>query len=566
MAFFKQGYRYHTKYDDFEHIPLGSFQHVGDNTLSLVRSLANAPEVSNPKDNPGKIIFYDFLGLFMISYTQTVAHVVNYVVVLLSLAIFAFSVHTFKIGYSKQTLKYFALTFGTILGGWIAAVVFAVLISLFTDKIGYSMSWYGNPWLIFGLYVAPTVAFSSALLPFIRHEKLTHNVKAQIQAHCVRFIWTLILFIGSIMNIRSMYALLIPVLFNTTGFILIHIFRLQHTVRKWQVIYVVSLIIPTMFLMYTALTTLSLFVPISGRIGPDKNADLLIGLLSSALTIVIISPFVALTTLVRHFKYLLAFLALVFAISFIIIFTPLGFPYSGNTNSPAPQRYWMLHTRRVFHDENGVESKRDAGYFLLNMDRNSPQKVEGRVKDIARAKSLDEDCKKYLLCGLPLAHSKMIEIIKYSSWIPAGQPVLDQPVKLDVLSKVQVSPTVLRYNVSIIGPDRVGVYLSPKKGHKVLAISLIDKMPSDSETEVWNDRYLYYMNHICGKEIAPLKFSFDLEVPANSSGATTEIAVSGIYVHDNLNRKMPHYVQFLNEFPDWADLTAWLGCYESWWI
>jgi MFS family permease len=566
MAFFKQGYRYHTKYDDFEHIPLGSFQHVGDNTLSLVRSLANAPEVSNPKDNPGKIIFYDFLGLFMISYTQTVAHVVNYVVVVLSLAIFAFSVHTFKIGYSKQTLKYFALTFGTILGGWIAAVVFAVLISLFTDKIGYSMSWYGNPWLIFGLYVAPTVAFSSALLPFIRHEKLTHNVKAQIQAHCVRFIWTLILFIGSIMNIRSMYALLIPVLFNTTGFILIHILRLQHTVRKWQVIYVVSLIIPTMFLMYTALTTLSLFVPISGRIGPDKNADLLIGLLSSALTIVIISPFVALTTLVRHFKYLLAFLALVFAISFIIIFTPLGFPYSGNTNSPAPQRYWMLHTRRVFHDENGVESKRDAGYFLLNMDRNSPQKVEGRVKDIARAKSLDEDCKKYLLCGLPLAHSKMIEIIKYSSWIPAGQPVLDQPVKLDVLSKVQVSPTVLRYNVSIIGPDRVGVYFSPKKGHKVLAISLIDKMPSDSETEVWNDRYLYYMNHICGKEIAPLKFSFDLEVPANSSGATTEIAVSGIYVHDNLNRKMPHYVQFLNEFPDWADLTAWLGYYESFWI
>jgi MFS family permease len=566
MAFFKQGYRYHTKYDDFEHIPLGSFQHVGDNTLSLVRSLANAPEVSNPKDNPGKIIFYDFLGLFMISYTQTVAHVVNYVVVVLSLAIFAFSVHTFKIGYSKQTLKYFALTFGTILGGWIAAVVFAVLISLFTDKIGYSMSWYGNPWLIFGLYLAPTVAFSSALLPFIRHEKLSHNVKAQIQAHCVRFIWTLILFIGSIMNIRSMYALLIPVLFNTTGFILIHIFRLQHTIRKWQVIYVVSLIIPTMFLMYTALTTLSLFVPITGRIGSDKNADLLIGLLSSALTILIISPFIALTTLVRHFKYLLAFLALVFAISFIIIFTPLGFPYSGNKNSPAPQRYWMLHTRRVFHDENGVESKQDAGYFLLNMDRNSPQKVEGHVKDIAKATSLDEDCKKYLLCGLPLAYSEMIQIIKYSSWIPAGPPVLDQPVKLNVLSKVQVSPTVLRYNVSIIGPDRVGVYLSPKKGHKVLAISLIDKMPSDSETEVWNDRYLYYMIHICGKEIAPLKFSFDLEVPANSNGATTEIAVSGIYVHDNLNRKMPHYVQFLNEFPDWADLTAWLGYYESFWI
>ncbi|KAJ3638374.1 hypothetical protein MTP99_001746 [Tenebrio molitor] len=561
MAFFKQGYRYHTKYDDFEHIPLGSFQHVGDNALSLVRSLANAPEVSNPKDNPGKIIFYDFLGLFMISYTQTLGHVVNYVVVVLSLAIFAFSAHTFKIGYSKQTLIYFSLTFGAIIGGWIAAAVFVVLISLLTDKIGYSMSWYGNPWLIFGLYVAPTVAFSSALLSFIRHERLTHNVKAQIQAHCVRFIWTLVLFIGSILNIRSMYALLIPLLFNTIGFILIHIFKLQHTVRKWQVIYVVSLIIPTMFLMYTALLMFSLFIPVTGRSGSNKNVDLLIGLLSSALTIVIISPYVALTTLVRHFKYLLAFLTLVFAISFVIIFTPLGFPYTGNTNSPAPQRYWMLHTRRVLHDENGAESKGDSGYLLLNMDRNSPQKVKNHVKDIARAKSLNDYdyCKKYLMCGLP-------QINKYSSWIPAGQPVLHQPVKLDVSSIVQVSPTVLRYNVSITGPDRVRVCFSPKKGHKVLAISLIDKMPSDSKTAVWNDRYLYHMTHVCGKEIAPLKFSFDLEVPANSSGATTEIAVSGIYVHDNLNRKTPHYVKFLNEFPDWADLTAWLACYESLWI
>jgi hypothetical protein len=106
MAFFKQGYRYHTKYDDFEHIPLGSFQHVGDNTLSLVRSLANAPEVSNPKYNPGKIIFYDFLGLFMVSYTQTVGHVVNYVVVVLSLGIFAFSVHTFKLGKSSFARTY----------------------------------------------------------------------------------------------------------------------------------------------------------------------------------------------------------------------------------------------------------------------------------------------------------------------------------------------------------------------------------------------------------------------------------------------------------------------------
>ncbi|RZC42917.1 endoplasmic reticulum metallopeptidase 1-like [Asbolus verrucosus] len=476
-------------YDDFEHIPLGSFQHVGDNTLSLVRDLANAPEVANPKEDPGKVIFFDFLGLFMITYSQAVAQALNYVAVLLSLGIFALSMHSFKLGYTKQTLKYLTLTFGAIIAGWVAAAVFVLVVALIVDKIGYSMSWYRNPWLIFGLYAAPTVAVSSLVL-----------------------------------------------------------------------------VIPTTFLMYTSLITLSLFVPITGRIGPDKNADLIIGMLSLFFTILITSPFVALVTLVRNSKFLIVFLGVTFAVSFIIIFTPLGFPYSGNKDSPAAERYWILHSRRVFHNEEGAEVKRDSGYFLLNMDRNSPDKVRRHVKDLARAKTLEEDCKSYILCGLPLVHVKMIQIIKYSSWIPAGQPLIPEPARLEVLSKNHTSPTVVRYDVSITGPDRMGLYLSPKRGVKVLNISLMDRMPPEGDKAVWNERDLYFILHIYGKQAAPLRFSFDVEVPANSSGVTTEIAVSGIYVHDEINRKVPHYVQFLNEFPDWVDLTAWLGSYESWWL
>ena len=98
MAFFKNGYRYHTKYDDFEHIPLGSFQHVGDNTLSLVRSLGNAPEVAKPKANPGKVVYFDCLGFFMVSYSETVAYLINLTVVLFSFVIFALNIHSFKLG------------------------------------------------------------------------------------------------------------------------------------------------------------------------------------------------------------------------------------------------------------------------------------------------------------------------------------------------------------------------------------------------------------------------------------------------------------------------------------
>lgn len=107
MAFIKNGYRYHTKFDDFEHLPLGSFQQAGNNALSLITNLANAPELSNPTKNPGKVVFFDIFGLFMISYNQTTAKVVNLVVAALSVIIFGLNLHAFKLGmYILEQLKY----------------------------------------------------------------------------------------------------------------------------------------------------------------------------------------------------------------------------------------------------------------------------------------------------------------------------------------------------------------------------------------------------------------------------------------------------------------------------
>lgn len=97
MAFYKNGYRYHTKFDDFKNIPLGSYQHVGDNALSLVRNLANAPEVSEPVPTPGKIVYYDVLGLFMISYTTVVAAILNSAAVIISFSVFLYSIVQFKL-------------------------------------------------------------------------------------------------------------------------------------------------------------------------------------------------------------------------------------------------------------------------------------------------------------------------------------------------------------------------------------------------------------------------------------------------------------------------------------
>lgn len=47
MAYTYNGYVYHTKYDRAEIFPRGSFQNTGDNLLSLVREITNAPELED---------------------------------------------------------------------------------------------------------------------------------------------------------------------------------------------------------------------------------------------------------------------------------------------------------------------------------------------------------------------------------------------------------------------------------------------------------------------------------------------------------------------------------------
>lgn len=46
MAIIDNGYVYHTKSDRVEIIPMGTYQHLGDNLLALVRQIAGSPDLS----------------------------------------------------------------------------------------------------------------------------------------------------------------------------------------------------------------------------------------------------------------------------------------------------------------------------------------------------------------------------------------------------------------------------------------------------------------------------------------------------------------------------------------
>lgn len=106
----------------------------------------------------------------------------------------------------------------------------------------------------------------------------------------------------------------------------------------------------------------------------------------------------------------------------------------------------------------------------------------------------------------------------------------------------------------------MALYLEPKNNTKLINISLIDTLKQLQDT---SSGQLYFILHTYGKDPADLTFTFDMMVPPNYNGTTIDVAVTAKYVHENKFIKTPYYADLLKQFPEWADVTAWLGSYSS---
>ncbi|CAG9768481.1 unnamed protein product [Ceutorhynchus assimilis] len=568
MAYFRDGYRYHTKYDTFSNIRMGTYQHGGDNTLSLVKSLANAPEVLEQQTAAGKPVFFEVFGWFLIYYSQKTALIVNFITIGLSIGSFIYSVISFRASLSKSTLKYFGVTITLIVVSWLLAAVFMVALALVLDLLNKTMSWYGRPWFIFSLYVVPTFVLSGCLLSISNHQctsfqSLSLGARSQLQVHLLRLIWTFILLIATIMQIRSAYLIMILVLFSSVGFLIIQICRLEHTVRTWQIIYISSLVVPIITIVYQAWQSLLAFIPITGRLGSDTNPELYIGTICLFFTLLSTTSLTVLTNLLRQvMRYFLVSFA-TFAVFFGLLYTPLGFPYNGNEDSPTPQRHWLMHTQRQFFNESFEQIRTDSGIIMYNMDRNSPSALNKYVKELSDITPIQEDCDKYTLCAIPLIHSKVVKKINYTTWIPS-QPSFpaNETLTLSLVSKEALTATQVKFNLKVTGPDKLMFYITPRANVTFVNTSLIDTVKPLRYT--FQGRLVYVILYQLGKsDGTPLTFDFIMETSAHHKGPVVDLAVSGRYVHENRIQKSAAYLEFLGQFPKWAHPIAWVAAYQS---
>ena len=111
MAVVGHSYFYHTRKDLVRYIEPGVAQHMGDNTLALVRYLSSE-ESPLPTLTTGYLkpttVFFSFLGVYFIRYSFATANAMHFVFLAANMALISLtssSVRTVRVKKDKQTIK-----------------------------------------------------------------------------------------------------------------------------------------------------------------------------------------------------------------------------------------------------------------------------------------------------------------------------------------------------------------------------------------------------------------------------------------------------------------------------
>lgn len=111
---------------------------------------------------------------------------------------------------------------------------------------------------------------------------------------------------------------------------------------KWLLLHIGVAGLPFVQCFYLIIGALYLFIPIMGRAGAGSHAEFLIAIMVSTLFTLLFSFAVPLILLVKGVERIFSLLTGLFLLSVaLLILTPLGFPYSGEPSSLAPQRFMI---------------------------------------------------------------------------------------------------------------------------------------------------------------------------------------------------------------------------------
>lgn len=564
LAHYKNGYVYHTKHDDLDQVKPSVLQNTGENLLALARAMSAHNSTARNNGTRSKYVFFDLFGVYMVSYTELSGAFGNFIIVLSSFFSIFLSLRFTTVGMNRREYSLHLLTAIVSPGCTIVAALLSCLLVAFAlDRLGCSMSWYGNQTNLLLYFGTATWSILTVAAYYPKTRSRTDAEWTVTMLNGVQLFWTALLFVATMAGLRSSYLFAVMVLCPSAASCALGIIlNAGRAPAVWIAGYAASLTVPIAFVLYLTQMFASLFVPIAGRLGPNVNPDYVVGALMALSAYAVVghlAPAVALINRPRPALACLGAAALLMAVTVVAV-RPVGFPYSA---AEAEQRFDLIHTRRAFHDFGGGLRYNDTGYMIVNWDRQGPRTVAEYAPDAVRA-----DCAAELMCGMPITGS----LAQHASWLPVGRPPAVQRSAAATVAAVVLDEggdgddRRRRIAFNVTGPERLTVYVSPYPGTRLTSWSFAGK-PEPATSWTGHDVYVIKHSSAAGPAAGGPQnvWSFWLEHESDRGFGEKSINVTVTYswvIHKELVLG-DEFRSFVDSFPRWAHVNIAVASVEA---
>lgn len=163
LSYCSGGWKYHTKFDHIRYMTLDSIQNTGNNVLELVKLLSNSRELSDYPNENVAAVYFDFLGLFFVAYSQTVGAVINIVVSVLAVAVPFLVQIKLKLKNCASVIKETLISCLTFAVGLILSLAMCFSMGLIMNAVDNAMFWFNETFLSLGVYCTLAVLVQLAV-------------------------------------------------------------------------------------------------------------------------------------------------------------------------------------------------------------------------------------------------------------------------------------------------------------------------------------------------------------------------------------------------------------------
>ncbi|XGW10233.1 hypothetical protein V3C99_012038 [Haemonchus contortus] len=464
LAFVQNGYWWHTEFDEGKRIAIGSIQRAGDNVYATVLHLLQSPNLSNPAGNADqKYVFFDFLGLFVVVYSDTIGNALNAIFAITSLVKAGKHIRN-ESGECRAAVTNYAIVFVTM-----SVLTFAL--TQLTLLIWGAMPWYSIHAVAVVIYAMPVVWAGLGSMAFLAAK--IEPVKREDHARAIETVHrTMVAVIVCFLTLKGVSSsfiftlMLIPLAGDVIHFknewvvVLTHI--VLHTPSYGMAIYLSSMV-------------QSIIIPIMGRTG--TNPEVLVAVMTNFSTYIIVFsllPLVTITALKRtqaettlwnFFGMISGILLTVSAVLAVLHFLHKS-PYSYTDEYPMPRRVQVFHVNRVIDNRN--QTIQDSALYVIAQDYRGAEDIPFVDRNYSKVECLDNGPYCEIPLYFPTRHRIQERHIRYKT---VGETLALPDTKVTLIHKLEDEKKIV-YDFVVKGSNQVSVYVVPQKGWRIANCTL----------------------------------------------------------------------------------------------